>query len=815
MEAIGFYLIKSALWLSVFALIYYLSLRNEGFFFINRLFLISGMMAALIFPLITVRYLITIPYSTASTSIGLPEITAIQQEQAPWWNWQTLLFILLMAGMLLVLARLIVQTSKIINTIHHSPIERYGSTKVIQTDIFPFSFSFFSFVFVSSSASSTEIREIVRHEAEHIRQYHWIDLLLAELLCTIQWFNPVVWLYAHFIKQNHEYLADQKALQCTSNPGVYKAVLINQVLGGEVIRLGNSFSYSLNKKRFTMMKNRSTSTLKKFKTLFVLPLIGLLFYGFARPEYRYAAIDKENTIKTTQAKGKTIKGTVVQEDNTPLPGTSIVVTGTTTGAVADRDGHFKLKDIPEGSEIAFSFVGFKTVVKNADFKNEMKVVMLKDTTVIEDGVHVIGYAPKGEEVIAIGYGTQGKDSLQVLNKAFISDKNPLIIVDDQPVTQKVLNALDPNTFESITVLKDESATSLYGEKAKDGVVIVKLKNPENQIHPSFTIKANGGTYKTKVQPLIIVDGKEDPNTNIKDIDPETIKSINVLKGESAANKYGEKGKNGVIEITLKKEGEEVVVTNPDAIGNQQNKDKERPVFFVVEDMPQFPGGEVALREFLSNETKYPVEAQAQEIEGRVYISFVISATGQVEEAKVAREAHPLLDTEALRVINAMPQWKPGRQRGKNVAVQYTIPINFALQKQSTKQEIDVNEEIISIKKNKASTTETKDHPTFSQVEEMPEFPGGEMALQAFIQEQLRYIKIEVTQNQNVLLNGEPIKIEDISDKLISIKSSDGTNKADRYVIQIDVHNKTKMEMVTAIKQQLRKANMLKIEYSSK
>jgi TonB family protein len=158
----------------------------------------------------------------------------------------------------------------------------------------------------------------------------------------------------------------------------------------------------------------------------------------------------------------------------------------------------------------------------------------------------------------------------------------------------------------------------------------------------------------------------------------------------------------------------------------------------VEDMPQFPGGEVALHKFLGSELRYPVSAQENGIQGRVYISFVISAIGNVEDAKVARGVDPLLDAEALRVINAMPQWKPGRQRGVDVAVQYTVPINFALQKSPAKEEIDVNEEIISIKKDEASPAGTKDRPTFFQVEEMPEFPGGEKALQDFVQEQLRY-----------------------------------------------------------------------------
>src|SRR5664280_1621007 len=89
--------------------------------------------------------------------------------------------------------------------------------------------------------------------------------LLVELLRILQWFNPFVWIYAHLVRQNHEYLADEMALQRTSNPAIYQATLLNQMLGVPVISLANSFSYSLNKKRFKMMKKSIDSPFRKLK----------------------------------------------------------------------------------------------------------------------------------------------------------------------------------------------------------------------------------------------------------------------------------------------------------------------------------------------------------------------------------------------------------------------------------------------------------------------------------------------------------------------------------------------------------------------
>lgn len=103
------------------------------------------------------------------------------------------------------------------------------------------------------------------------------------------------------------------------------------------------------------------------------------------------------------------------------------------------------------------------------------------------------------------------------------------------------------------------------------------------------------------------------------------------------------------------------------------------IFFIVEDMPEFPGGEMALRTYIAGAIKYPVIAQEKGIQGKVYVTFVVSKDGSVADAKIARGVNPSLDAEALRVVSALPKWKPGEQKGKAVNVSYTVPINFVLQ----------------------------------------------------------------------------------------------------------------------------------------
>ena len=107
---------------------------------------------------------------------------------------------------------------------------------------------------------------------------------------------------------------------------------------------------------------------------------------------------------------------------------------------------------------------------------------------------------------------------------------------------------------------------------------------------------------------------------------------------------------------------------------------EQEIFEVVEQMPEFPnGGMAGLMQYLSKNIKYPTIAQENGTQGRVTVQFVVNADGSIVDAKVIRGVDPYLDKEALRVINSMPKWKPGMQRGKAVRVKYIVPVMFRLQ----------------------------------------------------------------------------------------------------------------------------------------
>jgi TonB family protein len=159
-------------------------------------------------------------------------------------------------------------------------------------------------------------------------------------------------------------------------------------------------------------------------------------------------------------------------------------------------------------------------------------------------------------------------------------------------------------------------------------------------------------------------------------DSAGIEKLKSIIAESGDYELTVDGATGEMKLAGKnnKVGEIVAV----AYGTEEKVAQEE-VFFIVEEMPEFPEGQLGLRKFIAQSIKYPVKAQENGIQGKVFVNFVVAKDGSVKNAKILRGVDPSLDTEALRVVNSLSNWKPGKQKGKEVAVSYTVPINFVLQ----------------------------------------------------------------------------------------------------------------------------------------
>ena len=169
------------------------------------------------------------------------------------------------------------------------------------------------------------------------------------------------------------------------------------------------------------------------------------------------------------------------------------------------------------------------------------------------------------------------------------------------------------------------------------------------------------------------------------------------------------------------------------------------VFEVVEEMPDFPGGQSALMEYLAKNIKYPATAHENGKQGRVIVSFVVKKDGSISDTKIERGVDPYLDKEAERVITAMPNWKPGKQRGQAVNVRFTVPVTFRLSGPEPAKPAETPEAIAIEKFEEVIVTgygpkedTPNNEPTFKVVDEMPKFPGGQEGLMRYLAKNIKY-----------------------------------------------------------------------------
>lgn len=165
---------------------------------------------------------------------------------------------------------------------------------------------------------------------------------------------------------------------------------------------------------------------------------------------------------------------------------------------------------------------------------------------------------------------------------------------------------------------------------------------------------------------------------------------------------------------------------------KKTNEEEEEAFEIAEVTPEYPGGLPALMSFLSQNVKYPAKAAEKKIEGTVTVKFIVNKDGSISDAIILRGVEPSLDAEALRVISSMPKWTPGKQRGKEVRVKYTIPIRFRIT-QPASQEKKVEVVAASIDKPTADND-----AVFEVVENSPQYPGGISALMEFLNQNIKY-----------------------------------------------------------------------------
>ena len=263
-------------------------------------------------------------------------------------------------------------------------------------------------------------------------------------------------------------------------------------------------------------------------------------------------------------------------------------------------------------------------------------------------------------------------ALQWFNPAMWMLRQDLRAIHEYEADGAVLSqGINARQYQYLLISK---ATSIGGYSVANGISHSTLKN---RIH-MMTNKKTRSSHLLKLLALVPIIGTAlalNARTVTDYVYDGPQKKQIIKKGKANAKINA----GTVNEIVVVEQAPAVQQTKPVEMPNPAAVDTTSRAFDVVEQMPQFPGGLAELMQFLGQNVRYPEEAHKNNIQGRVIVTFVVEKDGSISEAHVAKSVDPLLDAEALRVVNSMPNWLPGRQNGEPVRVKYTVPITFKLQ----------------------------------------------------------------------------------------------------------------------------------------
>jgi hypothetical protein len=302
------YLLESGISLSLFAFVYFLFLRRETFFSVNRWFLLASIGFSALLPLLHIplypSQAILLPEVTITPYVNLLGIVTVYSNgllngtERFVLSYKVIGYIYLL-GILFFSGKLLLQIYQIIRLIASNRIVLDGNIKLVNLERELSPFSFLNYIFVSNNLQNTKGWEkMLDHEKQHIRQGHTYDVLLLELLAVFQWFNPFFWMLRRALRENHEFLADQAVISQGTAPSWYKQILINQYVGDQ-IALTNNFHYSLIKNRIQMISKIKSKKIASVKVLVGMILAVSLIAVFACEQKQSETVPAKTEVYTT------------------------------------------------------------------------------------------------------------------------------------------------------------------------------------------------------------------------------------------------------------------------------------------------------------------------------------------------------------------------------------------------------------------------------------------------------------------------------------------------------------------------------------
>ena len=593
MEAFLVYILKASAVLAAFYLLWRFTLRGKTLHAESRVYLLVTMAFSFVVPLLVLTFTRTVELPTGTVSAGEPVL--FDTQPAPnvgtvsVWGVLSVLYCVGAVAVLLYNIYAVASVRRLISSSSDAVLPDGTEVKVSSKVKVPF--SFFSTMVVPENDMPSPDRALVTHEKAHVRLGHSADIQLCGTVCALQWFNPFVWLLRKDLRSIHEFQADAAVIDSGVRVTDYQIFLVGEVLSSGGYPLVSNLTSGNLKNRIDMMNASISSRRPLARLLLVVPLFAACLLANSRTKVVY--VEPQGIQQSPQNDGS-------------VPFQMVEVKPTFDGGDANK---FSM------------WVNSQLVYPKEAKDNNIQGRVTLQFTVGKDG------SVYGVKVLRGAHELLDNEAVRVVSA---SPKWSPGKMKGEPVAVTY-------TFPVIFQLKGDASEAPAG-----GIGIVK-KDPGAP------------------DPVIYLDGNKYEG-NLSTIDPNTIESVTVLKDEAALRQYDAPG--GVILITTKE-------TAKDSSGNTP--------FQMVEQKPTFGGGDASeFSKWVTSNLKYPEEAKAAKVQGRVTVTFVVDIDGSVKDVKVLRGVNELLDAEAVRVISASPKWTPGRSKGNPVPVTYTFPVIFKL-----------------------------------------------------------------------------------------------------------------------------------------
>jgi hypothetical protein len=509
------YLIKVNTALLLFYMGYHFILQRYTFHTVNRFYLLTGLIYSALFPLIDVSALlskdeqITRQISSLSPDWQTPvSIVLKHAESTSSQYWQILMFIF-WAGVLWMSTRLIVQLTSLLIIHLRSREHTLGEFKFRKISDAVNPFSFWRTIYLNPEYhGAEELKSILAHEQVHVKQLHTADVLLAEISTIIYWFNPGVWLMKKAIKANLEYITDQEVIRSGVDRKEYQyALLKTQVLPQNPMPV-NNFHFLTIKKRIVMINKKPSHRFNLGKYL-ILPLAMLILLVAGNSK---ATLSETKLVKSLENLTNAIDipaPMTIAQNESPKPSKS---------GIPDTIKPLLNKNVPHPDT------------------NKLEIIQLK--SVADPGV---------------------KNLIGGLSEAGMSGKEPIYMLDGARTIKSAIT-IPADSIAAINVYKVQGTATINNQEVAGDVIDIKTRSyvrtappTEKRLATAYTRRpVEAAKIGSVPNALFIVDGKEVDKTRVENIKPADIESIHVLTGETATRRYGDKAKDGVLVIQMKK-----------------------------------------------------------------------------------------------------------------------------------------------------------------------------------------------------------------------------------------------------------------------